>query len=274
MAHYFVGDIQGCFVELQRVLAKVDFNPSRDELWAVGDLVARGPDSLATLRYFQSLGDSAKTVLGNHDLHLLALHGKLKRDKPKDNLTPLLNAPDIDGLIHWLRHQPLMRELPEQRVIMTHAGVPPQWSLDILRQESALVSDALKQPDYLEALVGKMYSDTCDRWDPTALGLNRLCFCINALTRMRYLHVDGHLDFVSKQPPENGTNPQLRPWFEFTSPLRQSHTLVFGHWAALMGKVSDPQLKALDTGCCWEEHLTLWHLEKNQKITQERLKKS
>jgi len=216
VAHYFVGDVQGCFAELQKLLAKVDFNPSRDELWAVGDLVARGPDSLATLRFFQSLGDAGKTVLGNHDLHLLALHGKLKRDKPSDNLTPLLNAPDISSLIDWLRQQPLMR----------------------------------------------------------AIGINRLRFCINALTRMRYLYIDGHLDFDCKQPPENCSNPQLRPWFEFTSALRQSHTLVFGHWAALMGKVKDPKLKALDTGCCWGEHLTLWHLEKDQKITQKKLKKS
>lgn len=274
MAHYFVGDIQGCFVELQRLLAKVDFNPSRDELWAVGDLVARGPDSLATLRFFQSLGDAGKSVLGNHDLHLLALHGRLKRDKPSDNLTPLLNAPDISGLIDWLRQQPLMRELPEHKVIMTHAGVPPQWSLEVLRQESLLVSQALKQSDYLDALISQMYTDTAERWEPSAIGINRLRFCINALTRMRYLYVDGHLDFDCKQPPEDCTNPQLRPWFEFTSPLRQSHTLVFGHWAALMGKVDDPQLKALDTGCCWGEYLTLWHLEKDQKITQKKLKKS
>lgn len=274
MAHYFVGDVQGCFTELQKVLEKVDFNPSQDELWAVGDLVARGPDSLATLRFFKSLGDSAKTVLGNHDLHLMAIHGKLKRDKPSDNLKPLLKADDINELIDWLRQQPLMRELPEQQLIMTHAGVPPQWSLEILRQESALVSHALKQDDYLEALISQMYTDTAERWEPTALGIARLRFCINALTRMRYLYVDGHLNFDCKQPPQDCTDPQLRPWYEYTSPLRQSHTLVFGHWAALMGNVNDKKLKALDTGCCWGEHLTLWHLEKDQKITQKRLKKS
>ncbi|ABM25995.1 MULTISPECIES: symmetrical bis(5'-nucleosyl)-tetraphosphatase [Shewanella] len=274
MAHYFVGDVQGCFTELQKVLEKVDFNPSQDELWAVGDLVARGPDSLATLRFFKSLGDSAKTVLGNHDLHLMAIHGKLKRDKPSDNLKALLKADDINELIDWLRQQPLMRELPEQQLIMTHAGVPPQWSLETLRQESALVSHALKQDDYLEALISQMYTDTAERWEPTALGIARLRFCINALTRMRYLYVDGHLNFDCKQPPQDCTDPQLRPWYEYTSPLRQSHTLVFGHWAALMGNVNDKKLKALDTGCCWGEHLTLWHLEKDQKITQKRLKKS
>ncbi|MGI2157126.1 symmetrical bis(5'-nucleosyl)-tetraphosphatase [Shewanella baltica] len=274
MAHYFVGDIQGCFAELQKLLAKVDFNPSRDELWAVGDLVARGPDSLATLRFFRSLGDSAKTVLGNHDLHLMALHGKLKRAKPSDNLTDILESPDISASIDWLRQQPLMRELPEHQLIMSHAGVPPQWSLEVLREETALVSRALKQDDYLEALIAQMYSDSAEQWDPSAIGIERLRYCINALTRMRYLYVDGRLDFDCKQPPENCTNPQLKPWFEFASPLRQSHTLVFGHWAALMGKVGDTKLKALDTGCCWGEHLTLWHLEKDQKITQKKLKMS
>ncbi|MCS6259167.1 symmetrical bis(5'-nucleosyl)-tetraphosphatase [Shewanella baltica] len=274
MAHYFVGDIQGCFAELQKLLAKVDFNPSRDELWAVGDLVARGPNSLATLRFFRSLGDSAKTVLGNHDLHLMALHGKLKRAKPSDNLTEILESPDISASIDWLRQQPLMRELPEHQLIMSHAGVPPQWSLEVLREEAALVSCALKQDDYLEALISQMYSDSAEQWDPSAIGIERLRYCINALTRMRYLYVDGQLDFDCKQPPENCTNPQLKPWFEFASPLRQSHTLVFGHWAALMGNVGDTKLKALDTGCCWGEHLTLWHLEKDQKITQKKLKKS
>ncbi len=274
MAHYFVGDIQGCFTELQRILAKVDFNPSRDELWAVGDLVARGPDSLATLRFFRSLGDAAKTVLGNHDLHLLALHGKLKRAKPSDNLTEILQSPDIEASIDWIRQQPLMRELPEHKIIMSHAGIPPQWSLGVLRQETALVSEALQQNDYLEALISQMYSDTADQWDATATGITRLRYCINALTRMRYLYLDGRFNFDCKQPPEKCTNPQLRPWFNFPSPLRESHTLVFGHWAALMGKVSDNKLKALDTGCCWGEHLTLWHLEKDQIITQKKLKKS
>lgn len=273
MAHYFVGDVQGCFAELQKLLEKVDFNPSQDELWAVGDLVARGPDSLATLRFFKSLGDSAKTVLGNHDLHLMAIHGKFKRDKPSDNLKSLLKAHDINELIDWLRQQPLMRELPEQQLIITHAGVPPQWSLETLREESALVSHALKQDDYLEALISKMYTDTAEGSEPTALNIARLRFCINALTRMRYIYADGQLDFNCKSRPQDCTVPQLRPWYEYPSPLRQSHTLVFGHWAALMGNVNDPQLKALDTGCCWGEHLTLWHLEKDQKITQKSLKK-
>ena len=274
MAHYFVGDIQGCFLELKRLLDKVDFTPSRDELWAVGDLIARGPDSLATLRYMHSLGDAAKVVLGNHDLHLLALEGKLKRPKPSDQLTKLLNAHDLPTLIHWVRHQPLMRELPEHNIIMTHAGVPPQWSLDTLRTEAQAVSTALTHDDYLDDLISQMYSESPEAWDENLKGVPRLKYCIDALTRMRYLYLDGRLDFVCKQPPETCTDPQLRPWFNVPSPLRESHTLVFGHWAALMGKVNDNKLKALDTGCCWGEYMTLWHLESDQKITQKKLKKS
>lgn len=274
MAHYFVGDIQGCFLELKRLLEKVDFTPSRDELWAVGDLVARGPDSLATLRFLHSLGTSAKVVLGNHDLHLMAIAGQYKQPKPSDQLAKLLQAPDLPMLINWLRHQPLMRELPEHKIIMTHAGVPPQWSLATLRQEALAVSEALINEDYLESLISQMYSEAPESWDHDLRGLPRLKYCIDALTRMRYLYLDGRLDFACKQPPDKCDNSQLQPWFSFPSPLRQSHTFVFGHWAALMGRVNDPQLKALDTGCCWGEHMTIWHLETDQKITQKKLKKS
>ncbi|MCE9685415.1 symmetrical bis(5'-nucleosyl)-tetraphosphatase [Shewanella sp. AS16] len=273
MAHYFVGDIQGCFKELQRLLEKVDFSPSRDELWSVGDLVARGPDSLATLRFFAALGDAAKVVLGNHDLHLLAVHGKLKRPKASDKLQALLEAADLPALIYWLRHQPLFRELASHKVIMTHAGVPPQWSLSTLREETARVSKLLAAENYLSDVIEHMYSDTPALWDPQLTGMARLRYCINAMTRMRYLYPDGSLNFDCKQPPQSCDIPELRPWYQEMTPLRRSHTLVFGHWAALMGRVEDPKLKALDTGCCWGEHLTLWHLEADQKITQKKLKR-
>ncbi len=272
MAHYFVGDIQGCFNELQRLLEKVDFNPSKDELWAVGDLVARGPDSLSTLRFFRDLGDSAKSVLGNHDLHLLAVKAGLKRVKPSDKLQPLLEAADIDSLIDWVRTQPLMRELPEHKLIMTHAGVPPQWDIQTLRQEAGAVSQALQRADYLDSLIARMYTEEPEDWSGALSGLPRLRYCINALTRMRYLYPDGTLDFSCKVPPAKCEDPNLKPWFLFPSNTAD-YTRVFGHWAALMGKVEGERLQALDTGCCWGEYLTLWHLESDQKITQPRLKK-
>jgi len=271
MAHYFVGDVQGCNAELQLLLQKVDFNPSKDQLWAVGDLIARGTESLATLRFFQSLEDSAKVVLGNHDLHLLALHGKLKRVSRKDHLEELLNAPDIDHLVHWIRQQPLVRTLPEHNIIMTHAGVPPQWDIATLEHEAKQVSLALQQDDYLTELIAKMFTNEAEQWSPALTGITRLRYCMNALTRMRYLHLDGRLDFMCKVPPNEQHSAQLQPWFEFPSRTASQYTLVFGHWAALMGQTNTDRFIALDTGCCWGEHLTLWHLEKNELITQEKL---
>ncbi|WP_394131310.1 symmetrical bis(5'-nucleosyl)-tetraphosphatase [Shewanella maritima] len=271
MAHYCVGDIQGCFKELQLLLAEVNFNPSKDELWAVGDLVARGPDSLATLRFFQDLGASGKIVLGNHDLHLLALHGKIKRPNPKDHLSELLNAPDIESLIYWLRQQPLMQYLPEHKLIMTHAGVPPQWDLATLTSEANAVSQALQQDDYLEALISQMYTDTAEQWQPQATGITRLRYCINALTRMRFLMLDGSLDFSCKAPPSEADKQTLKPWFEFDSNLPKDHQVVFGHWAALMGHTNKSNLHAIDTGCCWGNDMTLFHVENNEKITQKKL---
>lgn len=274
MANYFVGDIQGCFNELQQLLAKVDFNPSKDILWAVGDLIARGDGSLPTLRYFQQLDGSAKVALGNHDLHLFAVAAKVKRANPKDKLGELLDSPDLNSLIGWLRLQPLFHELPEKRVIMSHAGIPPQWDLTTLRAEAQQVSDALISADYIEALISKMYGNTVSMMKHDTSLLERRIYCINALTRMRYLHQDGQLEYASKMSPDACTDPTLTPWFNCKGIVNQTHTLVFGHWATVMGKVDNPTIHALDTGCCWGEHLTLWHLESNQKITQKKLKKS
>ncbi|UCX03834.1 symmetrical bis(5'-nucleosyl)-tetraphosphatase [Shewanella glacialimarina] len=271
MANYFVGDIQGCFEELQRLLQKVSFNPSKDILWAVGDLVARGPDSLETLRLFESLQDSGKVVLGNHDLHLMAIHGKIKRANPNDRLQALLEAPDCPKLINWLRQQPLARYIPEHNLIMSHAGVPPQWNLATLISESLMVSEQLKQADYLTSIIGQMYQNKPNFWNNNLNGIERTIYCINALTRMRFLHSDASLDFECKLPPNQVKDKMLRPWFDFESKLKAPYQIVFGHWAALMGQTSASHLHALDTGCCWGEHLTLWHLETNEKITQKKL---
>ncbi|MBT1443633.1 symmetrical bis(5'-nucleosyl)-tetraphosphatase [Shewanella sp. JM162201] len=268
MARYFVGDIQGCYEELMLLLLRVDFHPSRDELWSVGDMVARGPESHKVLGFMTSLGDAAKVVLGNHDLHLLAITAGLKRAKPSDKLKKLLESKHLPGFIDWVRHQPLMREIPEHKLIMTHAGVPPQWDLATLRTEAGEVSKLLQSDGYL-SLIGAMYTDEPEAWDPTASGFLRHRYCIDALTRMRYLHPDGRLDFACKKPPSDCTT-ELKPWFELPSEL-DDHTLVFGHWAALMGHTGKANRIALDTGCCWGEDLTLWQLESGEKITQKKL---
>lgn len=272
MANYFVGDIQGCFEELTLLLNRVDFNPSKDCLWAVGDLVARGTGSLETLRLFKSLSGSAKIVLGNHDLHLLAIHGKLKRVNPKDNLSALLGANDINNIIDWLRLQPLYQEWPEQRLIMSHAGIPPHWDLTTVRAEADNVAKTLKSDSYLEDLVKQMYTDDIDDDRLELSSIERQIYCINALTRMRYLKADGRLDFDCKAPIHDSKHANLTPWFEVESSIPADYTLVFGHWAAIMGQTNLANRQALDTGCCWGEYMTLWHFESNQKITQEKLK--
>ncbi|MCL1076677.1 symmetrical bis(5'-nucleosyl)-tetraphosphatase [Parashewanella spongiae] len=271
MAHYFVGDVQGCFLELNALLNKVDFNPSKDQLWSVGDLVARGPDSLATLRFFHQLGESAKVVLGNHDLHLLALAAGIKKPNPKDQLQSLLDAHDLPMLTDWLRQQPLVRELPQYHVLMSHAGIPPQWDLNTLRAQSSAVSAALQSNDYVEQIISRMYHSKPAQWHQCGSSFEKLLFSIDGLTRMRYLHRDGSLNFSCKQPPELCTDNSLVPWYQASSELRNNHTLVFGHWAALMGNVPQQNLQALDTGCVWGGNMTLWHIETNEKITQKKL---
>ena len=272
MANYFVGDIQGCFEELTLLLKKVDFNPSKDCLWAVGDLVARGPGSLETLRFFKSLSGSAKIVLGNHDLHLMAIQGKLKRANPKDHLGALLAANDIENIIDWLRLQPLYQELPEKNIIMTHAGVPPEWDLTTLRQQANLVSHALQSKDYLQDLISQMYGNDIDQFSFALSPLEKQIYCINALTRMRYLTLDGRLNFNCKSPLQDCNHADLQPWFSQTSKLPDNYRVVFGHWAAIMGQTHVANRLALDTGCCWGEYMTLWHLESDQKILQPKLK--
>ncbi|WOT04544.1 symmetrical bis(5'-nucleosyl)-tetraphosphatase [Shewanella youngdeokensis] len=271
MANYFVGDIQGCFEELQLVLNKVAFNPSTDCLWAVGDLVARGSGSLPTLQYIRSLQGSAKVVLGNHELHLLAVHGKLKRANPKDHLTELLSSSDADSLIDWLRQQPLYQEYIERKILMVHAGIPPQWDLATLKNQADSVSNALQQTNYLTEVIGNMYTNDINQWLDGLSAQQKNIYTINALTRMRYLYPDKRLDFDCKLPVAKCDNPLLSPWFNHQSILRPEHTIVFGHWAAIMGQTNAKTAQALDTGCCWGEHLTLWHLEADQKITQSKL---
>ncbi|MCL1126866.1 symmetrical bis(5'-nucleosyl)-tetraphosphatase [Shewanella surugensis] len=270
MANYFIGDIQGCFDELMLLLAKVDFNLSKDTLWLVGDLIARGPKSLETLRFVKSLAGSAKIVLGNHDLHLLSVHAGFHTPNPKDNLTSLLAANDINLLIDWLREQPLCQIDTEHRIIMTHAGVPPQWSLATLQAQTQAVNKQLSAPDYLK-LIKSMYRNDINQWQTSLTQNEQAIYTINALTRMRYLYPDQRLNFSEKLSPQMNTQANLSPWFTHQSSLPTQYTLVFGHWAALMGDVPSSQLKALDTGCCWGNNLTLWYLEKNEKITQRQL---
>ncbi|CRH36460.1 bis(5'-nucleosyl)-tetraphosphatase (symmetrical) ApaH [Pantoea ananatis] len=266
MNTYLIGDVHGCYDELRALLNQVNYDPSQDTLWLTGDLVARGPGSLEVLRYVKSLGDSVRLVLGNHDLHLLAVYAGISRNKPKDRLTPLLEAEDADDLINWLRRQPLLQVDEEKKLVMGHAGITPQWDLDTAQQcarevEAVLSSDSY--PLFLDA----MYGDMPNNWSESLTGLARLRFSTNALTRMRFCFPNGQLDMICKDAPESAP-PPLKPWFMIEGPVARDHTIVFGHWASLEGKGTPEGIIGLDTGCCWGGNLTLLHWETQRYYVQ------
>ena len=250
MSTLLIGDVHGCYEELRSLLAQVDFDPAKDTLWLTGDLVARGPDSVEVLRYVQSLGDSVRMVLGNHDLHLLAVYAGISRNKPKDKITPLLDAPDADSLINWLRRQPVLQVDNELKLVMAHAGISPQWDIETA-QLCAREVEAVLSSDSYPLFLNAMYGDMPNSWVDGLTGLQRLRFSTNALTRMRYCFPGGELDMICKDAPGEAPSP-LKPWFNLPSKvLDEGYSIAFGHWASLEGKGTPPQVYALDTGCCY-----------------------
>lgn len=265
MPLYIIGDIQGCFDELQLLLKKVNFGPT-DTLWLTGDLVARGPKSLETLRWVKQQSN-VHTVLGNHDLHLLAVAEGIRPHKLKDKTCSIFAAPDRDELLHWLRHQPLLLTHDSAPLVMTHAGIYPHWSIQQAQQLAQEVEEQLQGPHYLE-LLQKMYSNSPDLWQENLSGYKRWRFIINAFTRMRFCHLDGRLDMDAKVSPESADS-SLEPWFkQHLKAQKQGSTIAFGHWAALMGNTGHPRYLALDTGCVWGNHLTMHCWETGEFITQ------
>lgn len=258
MAVYFVGDIQGCYSELDALLDKIAFSPNTDQLYVAGDLVARGSDSLATLRLIKSLKNSAKVVLGNHDLHLLSVFHGLKKVKKQDKLSELLSAPDVEELMHWLRQQPLIQQLPGEKVYMSHAGLSPQWTPKIAIEQAKIAHQKLVSPNFTFWLK-QMYGSNPNSWQKAKTDVEKFRFTINALTRMRYCYIDGSLDFLCKEGIEEAPC-ELKPWFEFDNLTSNTHWL-FGHWAALMGQCHKNNIYALDTGCVWGQYLSIlrWH---------------
>jgi bis(5'-nucleosyl)-tetraphosphatase (symmetrical) len=263
--HFFVGDIQGCLDELQVLLDKIAFDPATDKLWLTGDLVARGPKSLETLRFVKSLGNSATTVLGNHDLHLIATHFGIKRPKPNDRLDALLCAPDVDELIHWLTQQPML-QVVNDNVVMTHAGISPQWDIPMAIKLAKEVETILQGDRCLDYLTN-MYQNTPARWEDDLSGFERFRYIVNCFTRMRFCLPDGSLEFDTKVDPKTLKDTDLVPWYTFRSAATCPHKMVFGHWASLMGKTDNDNILALDTGCVWGNHLTIWELSKNNYHT-------
>ncbi len=259
MSTYIVGDVHGCFDELQLLLKQVNFDPSHDTLWLTGDLVARGPNSLEVVRYIKSLGPAARIVLGNHDLHLLAVHAGITRRKSKDHLKPLLKASDAEELIKWLRTQPLLQVDEEKKLIMAHAGITPQWDIATARHCASEVEKVLASNSYC-LFLDAMYENMPDNWSGELKGLSRLRFCTNVLTRMRYCFPNGQLDMICKEPLALAP-PPLVPWFEVPGKIPPDYTIIFGHWAALGGINRMNRIIGLDTGCCYGGSLTLLRWE-------------
>lgn len=251
MSIYAIGDIQGCFDELLRLLDTVSFNAQSDQLWFAGDLVNRGPKSLETLRFVKSLGDSAVTVLGNHDLHLLAASCVPKIANKKDSLLPILEAPDRDELIHWLRHRPLFHSNDD--FCLLHAGLPPQWDLKKTQKMASLVEQVLRSDDY-QSFLNQMYGNKPNLWSSSLKGVDKLRFIVNCFTRMRYCDLKGQLDFIHNGPP--GSQPKnLMPWFEVPKRKNANMRIIFGHWSSL-GYYEGANCYAIDTGCLWGGQLT------------------
>ena len=259
MATYAIGDIQGCFEPLQRLLDKVGFDARKDHLWIAGDLVNRGPQSLEVLRFLKQLGHRARCVLGNHDLHLLAVYYGKQKSKRNDTLDLILHAPDVDELMDWLRHQPLVQLDEARNWCMSHAGLPPQWSARKARKLSQEV-EAVLQGDAPERFFKAMYGNLPARWSSELQGINRLRAIVNYLTRMRFVDGMGSLELDSKEGL--GTAPNgFGPWFSHPQRKAANTRLLFGHWAALEGKVDVTNVFALDTGCVWGGKLTALRLE-------------
>lgn len=260
MAIYAIGDIQGCFDDLLRLLDYIKFEPKQDQLWFVGDLVNRGPKSLETVRFVKSLGDSAVTVLGNHDLHLLATACHHRHPRKKDTLTHFLQAPDCDELLYWLRHQSLFRYNDEYCLL--HAGLPPQWGFSRTKKMALKAEKVLQGSDHID-FFENMYGDYPDIWNPNLHGMEKIRFIVNCFTRIRYCEMDGRLDF--KHNGAIGSQPRhLLPWFEIPGRKSANMKIVFGHWSTL-GYYQGRNCYGIDTGCLWGGQLTALKLGEKVK---------
>ena len=235
MAVYAVGDLQGCLQPLKCLLERIAFDPAKDTLWLVGDLVNRGPESLETLRFLYGMRESLVCVLGNHDLHLLAVGNNIERLKKGDTLREILEAPDCDQLLDWLRQQPLLHYDLERNTALVHAGIPPQWSLKKALKYASEVEHALRDDSLLGPFLDGMYGNEPAKWDSDLTGIERLRVITNYFTRMRFCTRDGKLDF--------------------------------GHWAALEGNCKEPGIYALDTGCVWGGAMTLLNVDNGQRLS-------
>ena len=246
MALYLIGDIQGCHEAFTRLLQRIDFSPSRDTLFVLGDLVNRGPDNASVLRQLMHYGESARCLLGNHDLHMLAVSQGVRQPGPQDTFTDVLQAPDRERLLHWVRHQSLAWR--EGDVLMVHAGVLPQWDAAQTLALANEVQQVLRCDDWAHFL-SQMYGGLPNRWDDALQGADRLRIIVNALTRLRFCDAQGAMDFSLKEGADKAP-AHLMPWFEAPNRRTQEVLVAFGHWSTL-GPPSRDDVVCLDDGCVW-----------------------
>jgi bis(5'-nucleosyl)-tetraphosphatase (symmetrical) len=253
---YLMGDVQGCLAPLQEMLNTLGFSPSRDHLYVLGDLVNRGPDSLGTLRLLRGLEGAATCLLGNHDLHLLAVAHGVRKPHRSDTLDGILNAPDRDDWLNWLRRQRLA--VSAHGWLMVHAGVLPQWDVGQTLRLAAEVETMLQGPD-ISQFLPLMYGNLPARWDEALTGTDRWRCVVNALTRLRFCAADGEMEFATKEGA-GGAPAGFMPWFEVPGRRTASARVAFGHWSTL-GLIQRPDLLALDTGCVWGAQLSVAHID-------------
>lgn len=258
MSTYAVGDVQGCLEPLICLLEKVSFNPSQDCLLSVGDLVNRGPCSLETLRFCHKLGGSFRMVLGNHDLHLLAAARGSTEISPSDTFQEILDAPDKEELLHWLQQQPLL--INEKNYILVHAGIPPQWPLEKARQLAEELNVVLRCNIQSGIFFDAMYGDEPDIWNDKLAGVERLRIIANYFTRMRFCTPSGQLNLSSKSTPKIPPKGFL-PWFDHKESTTTENKIIFGHWAALEGRISKKNIFPLDTGYVWGGRMRLMDID-------------
>jgi len=259
MPTYAIGDVQGCFTPLQQLLEKIQFNPQQDTLWLTGDLVNRGPHSLEVLRFVKNLGERQRIILGNHDLHLLAVAHGAHAGWPEDTFHAILSAPDREELIHWLQQQPLFFHDDTLNFAMVHAGLAPSWTFETAKELAQEVESVIRNPKTAKSFFENMYGDEPAAWSPTLVGWDRLRCITNYLTRARFCHADGRLELKSKG--KQCSEDQLIPWFRLPNRANVNANIIFGHWAALGGVTETPHVFALDTGCIWGYCLTAMRLD-------------
>jgi bis(5'-nucleosyl)-tetraphosphatase (symmetrical) len=263
MATYAVGDLQGCLQPLQQLLQRANFDPSHDRLWLVGDLINRGPASLDTLRFLYGMRDALTIVLGNHDLHFLATVWHRDFQKKHDTLQEILDAPDCNELVGWLRQQKLAHYDACFDALLVHAGIPPQWSLQQVLARAAEVEAILQDDSKISDFLLNMYGNKPDIWDDSLTGYDRVRTITNYFTRMRFCTADGRLQLKSKASPAQAPEG-FAPWFAHPGLTLEQHRIIFGHWATLAGRSTHPNAIALDTGCVWGGAMTLYNLDSGE----------